>query len=102
MATATASSYSVVTLGEAAEEAAERGFGLGGPPNPEDGRRGRVALRRDLDIGSVGGEADYPAPQGAAGIGGDDELRPRSGGHRGAFRGRGGGAPVPLGGGGGG
>src|SRR5947207_534330 len=61
MATATASSYSVVTLGEAAQEAAERGFGLGGPPAPEDGRRGRVALRRDLDIGSFGlyREKDY-------------------------------------------
>ena len=47
MATATASSYSVITLGEAAEEAAERGFGLGAPA-PEDGRRGRVALRREL------------------------------------------------------
>jgi hypothetical protein len=81
MATATASSYSVVTLGEAAEEAAERGFGLGGPPAPEDGRRGRVALRRDLDIGSFGVNAYYQAQQGAPVIGEHDETGPGSSGH---------------------
>src|SRR3954447_18063262 len=81
MATATASSYSVITLGEAAEEAAERGFGLGGPPAPEDGRRGRVALRRDLEIGSFGVNAYYQAQQGAPVIGEHDELGPGSSGH---------------------
>src|SRR3982751_6373017 len=81
MATATASSYSVVTLGEAAEEAAERGFGLGGPPAPEDGRRGRVALRRDLGIGSFGVHAYYQAQQGAPVIGEHDELGPGASGH---------------------
>jgi len=81
MATATASSYSVITLGEAAEEAAERGFGLGGPPDPEDGRRGRVALRRDLEIRSFGVNAYYQAQQGAPVIGEHDELGPGSSGH---------------------
>ena len=81
MATATASSYSVITLGEAAEEAAERGFGLGGPPNPEDGRRGRVALRRELEIGSFGVNAFYQAQQGAPVIGEHDELGPGASGH---------------------
>src|SRR3954453_15930341 len=81
MATATASSYSVIMLGEAAEEAANRGFGLGGPPAPEDGRRGRVALRRDLDIGSFGVNAYYQAQQGAPVIGEHDETGPGSSGH---------------------
>lgn len=81
MATATASSYSVITLGDAAEEAAERGFGLGGPPNPEDGRRGRVALRRELEIGSFGVNAYYQAQQGAPVIGEHDEVGPGSSGH---------------------
>jgi hypothetical protein len=80
MATATASSYSVITLGEAAEEAAERGFGLGAPA-PEDGRRGRVALRRELEIGSFGVNAYYQAEQGAPVIGEHDELGPGASGH---------------------
>jgi hypothetical protein len=81
MATTTASSYAVITLGEAAEEAAERGFGLGGPPAPEDGRRGRVALRRELEIGSFGVNAYYQAEQGAPVIGEHDELGPGASGH---------------------
>ena len=80
MATTT-SSYSVITLGEAAEEAAERGFGLGGPPNPEDGRRGRVYVRRDLDINSFGVNAFYQAQSGAIVIGEHEENGPGASGH---------------------
>ncbi len=81
MATATASSYSVLTLGEAAEAAAERGFGLGGPPNPDDGRRGRVYIRRDLDINSFGVNAFYQAQSGAFVIGEHEEVGPGASGH---------------------
>jgi len=80
MATTT-TSYSVLTIGEAAEEAAERGFGLGGPPNPEDGRRGRVYIRRDLDINSFGVNAFYQAESGAIVIGEHEEVGPGASGH---------------------
>src|SRR5436305_6163397 len=76
MATATASSYSVITLGEAAEKAAARGFGLGGPPAPEDGRRGRVHVRRDFDINSFGVNAFYQAHSGAVVVGEHEETAP--------------------------
>ena len=81
MATATASSYSVITLGEAAEEAAESGFGLGGPPAPEDGRRGRVHIRRDFDINSFGVNAFYQAQSGAVVVGEHEETGPGASGH---------------------
>jgi hypothetical protein len=81
MATATASPYSVITLGEAGEEAAARGFGLGSTPSRDDGRRGRVPLRRDLEIGSFGVNAYYQAQQGGPVIGEHDELGPGSSGH---------------------
>ena len=80
MATTT-TSYSVITLGEAAEEAAARGFGLGGPPNPENGRRGRVYVRRDLDINSFGVNAFYQAESGAILVGEHDETGPGASGH---------------------
>ncbi len=80
MATATASSYSVITLGEAAEEAAERGFGLGAP-TPEEGRRGRVYIRRDLDINSFGVNAFYQAQSGAIVVGEHAEEGPGASGH---------------------
>jgi hypothetical protein len=81
MAATTTSSYSVITLGEAAEEAAARGFGLGGPPNPDDGRRGRVYIRRDLDITSFGVNAFYQAQSGAIVIGEHEEVGPGASGH---------------------
>jgi hypothetical protein len=80
MATATATSYSVITLGKAAEEAAERGFGLG-PANPEDGRRGRVYVRRDLDITSFGVNAFYQGESGKVVIGEHEERGPGASGH---------------------
>jgi hypothetical protein len=81
MATTTATPYSVITLGKAAEEAAERGFGLGGPPDPEQGRRGRVYVRRDFDIESFGVNAFYQAQSGTVVVGEHDELGPGSSGH---------------------
>jgi quercetin dioxygenase-like cupin family protein len=80
MATTTAS-YSVITLAEAGAEAAERGFGLGGPPDPEQGRRGRVYVRRDFDINSFGVNAYYQAQSGTFVVGEHDELGPGSSGH---------------------
>jgi tetratricopeptide (TPR) repeat protein len=80
MATATETSYSVLSLGDEAEAAAERGFGLG-PAGPEDGRRGRVHVRRDLDITSFGVNAFYQAETGAPVIGEHEENGPGASGH---------------------
>jgi hypothetical protein len=80
MATATASSYSVISLGEAAEAAAERGFGLG-PASPDDGRRGRVYVRRDFDITSFGVNAFYQGVSDAPVIGEHEERGPGASGH---------------------
>jgi len=80
MATATTSSYSTLTLRDEAEAAAERGFGLG-PPNAEDGRRGRVYIRRDLDINSFGVNAFYQAQSGATVVGEHEETGPGASGH---------------------
>jgi len=81
MATATTSSYGVLSLGEAAEEAAAGGFGLGGPPSPDEGRRGRVYVRRELDITSFGVNAFFQAESGAFVIGEHDEVGPAASGH---------------------
>jgi hypothetical protein len=81
MATTTTRTYGVLSLGEAAEEAAQQGFGLGGPPNPDDGRRGRVSIRRDLDINSFGVNAFYQAESGAKVIGEHEEAGPGASGH---------------------
>jgi tetratricopeptide (TPR) repeat protein len=80
MATTT-TSYSVLSLGEEGAAAADRGFGLDAPIDPETGRRGRVFLRRDLDIGSFGVNAYYQAIGGAFVIGEHDELGPGAGRH---------------------
>lgn len=80
MATATTASYSVLTLGAEAEAAAERGFGLG-PATPDDGRRGRVNVRRDLDITSFGVNAFYQGESGAPVIGEHEEKGPGASGH---------------------
>jgi quercetin dioxygenase-like cupin family protein len=79
MATAT-TTYSVLSLGEEAEKAAERGFGLG-PAGPNDGRRGRVYVRRDLDISSFGVNAFYQGVSGAPVIGEHEEVGPGASGH---------------------
>jgi len=81
MATTTTRTYGVLSLGEAAEEAAQQGFGLGGPPTPDDGRRGRVSIRRDLDINSFGVNAFYQASSGAFVIGEHAEDGPGASGH---------------------
>src|SRR5262245_34146692 len=78
---ATKTSYSVISLDKAGAAAADEGFGLGGPPDAETGRRGRVYVRRDLDIGSFGVNAFYQAMSGARVIGEHDELGPGSNGH---------------------
>jgi tetratricopeptide (TPR) repeat protein len=75
--TATKASYSVVSLAEAAPEAAEQGFGLG----IESGRRGRVYLRRDLGIGAFGVNAFHQEIAGEKVIGEHDELGPGANAH---------------------
>ena len=81
MASTTTRTYGVLSLGEKAEEAAEQGFGLGGPPAADDGRRGRVSIRRDLDINSFGVNAFFQAESGAVVIGEHAEDGPGSSGH---------------------
>ena len=73
--------FSVISLEEAAAAAAERGFGLEADPGPEDGRRGRVYVRRDLDIGSFGVNAFYQATSGAPVVAEHDECGPGASGH---------------------
>jgi hypothetical protein len=70
MATTT-SAYSVIPLGEAAHEAAERGFGLG---VEADAGRSRVYVRRDAGIGSFGVNAFFQAGKGGIVIGEHDEV----------------------------
>jgi mannose-6-phosphate isomerase-like protein (cupin superfamily) len=70
MATTT-SAYSLIPLGEAAQEAADRGFGLG---TEADAGRGRVYIRRDADINSFGVNAFFQAAKGGIVIGDHDEL----------------------------
>ena len=79
--TTTKTSYSVLSLDEAAAAAAERGFGLDPAPGPEAGRRGRVSVRRDLEIGSFGVNAFYQAKSGAPLVGEHDEVGPGASGH---------------------
>ena len=80
MATTT-TSYATVSLGEAGAAAAERGFGLDTTPDPDNGRRGRVYVRRDFDIGSFGVNAFYQGTSGANVVGEHDELGPGASGH---------------------
>jgi len=80
MATTTTRTYGVLSLGDEAEAAAERGFGLGAPPSPDEGRRGRVYIRRDLDINSFGVNAFYQASSGAFVIGEHEENGPAASG----------------------
>ena len=77
----TKTSYSVISLEEAGAEAAQRGFGLDTTPDPDTGRRGRVYVRRDLDIGSFGVNAFYQGMTGARVVGEHDELGPGASGH---------------------
>ena len=81
MATTTTTPLSVISLDEAGAAAAANGFGLGGPPDPDTGRRGRVYIRRDLGIESFGVNAFYQATNGAFVIGEHDELGPAGSGH---------------------
>ena len=79
--TTTTTPRSVISLEEAGAAAAANGFGLGGPPDPDAGHRGRVYLRRDLEIGSFGVNAFYQADSGAFVIGEHAEVGPASSGH---------------------
>lgn len=76
--TATKAPYSLITLDEAGPAAAERGFGLG--PDPA-GRRGSVALRRELGINAFGVNAFFQAEKGQTVIGEHDELGPGANSH---------------------
>jgi len=78
MATSTSS---VISLDEAGAAAAANGFGLGGPPDPDTGRRGRVYIRRDLGIESFGVNAFFQGTTGALVIGEHDELGPAGSNH---------------------
>ena len=80
MATTT-TPYSVIALDEAGAAAAANGFGIGGPPDPDIGRRGRVYIRRDAGIESFGANAFYQGESGAFVIGEHDELGPAGSGH---------------------
>jgi hypothetical protein len=71
----------VISLDEAGAAAAANGFGLGGPPDPDTGRRGRVYIRRDLGIESFGVNAFYQGTTGALVIGEHDELGPAGSNH---------------------
>ena len=77
---ATKISYSVIALGQAGAEAAERGFGLGNDPAAESGR-GRVSVRRDFDIGSFGVNAFFQAASGGIVISEHDEIGPGANRH---------------------
>jgi tetratricopeptide (TPR) repeat protein len=77
----TSTSYSVLSLAEAGAAAADGGFGLDTAIDPDTGRRGRVFVRRDLDIGSFGVNAYYQAISGAFVIGEHDELGPGASAH---------------------
>lgn len=79
--TTTTTPLSVISLEEAGEAAAANGFGLGGPPDPDVGRRGRVYIRRDLGIESFGVNAFYQGTSGAFVVGEHDELGPAGSGH---------------------
>ena len=82
MATATTTTpFTVISLEEAGAAAAANGFGMGGPPDPDTGRRGRVYIRRDAGIESFGVNAFYQADGGAFVIGEHDELGPAGSGH---------------------
>ncbi|HSC51249.1 MAG TPA: hypothetical protein VLD16_13375 [Gaiellaceae bacterium] len=78
---ATTTSHSVISLADAGPAAAANGFGLGGPSDPDSGRRGRVYVRRELGIESFGVNAFYQATSGAFVIGEHDELGPTGSGH---------------------
>jgi quercetin dioxygenase-like cupin family protein len=80
MATTT-TSYSVLSLDEAGAAAAGGGFGLDSPVDPDTGRRGRVFVRRDLDIGSFGANAFYQGTAGAFVISEHAEVGPAASGH---------------------
>ena len=77
----TKTSYSVLSLDEAAAAAAQRGFGLVADPSPEDGRRGNVPVRRNFEISSFGVNAFSQAITGAPVIGEHDETGPGASGH---------------------
>lgn len=80
MATTT-TPLSVLPLDEAGAAAAANGFGLGGPPDPDVGSRGRVYVRRDLGIESFGVNAFYQGTAGALVIGEHAEVGPPASGH---------------------
>ena len=78
---ATSTAYSVTSLRGAAAAAAEQGFGLTNAPDPDQGVRGYVPVRREFGISSFGVNAYYQATSGAIVIGEHDELGPGANGH---------------------
>src|SRR3954447_14751797 len=79
--TTTTTSYAAIPLQEAALAAAEQGFGITTTPAPGEGTRGRVYVRRDLDVQSFGVNAFFQAANGAVVIGEHTELGPGASGH---------------------
>ena len=70
-----------ISLGEAAQAAAARGFGLDAQPDADTGIRGRVYVRRDFGIESFGVNAFYQANAGAIVVQEHDEIGPGASRH---------------------
>ena len=70
-----------ISLNEAAQAAAARGFGLETQPDADTGIRGRVYIRRDFGIESFGVNAFYQANTGAIVVQEHDEAGPGASRH---------------------
>lgn len=80
MATTT-STYSVLSLGDAAREAGPGPGAILNPPDPALGARGRVRLRKELGLNAFGGSAVWVEKAGANVVFPHDELGPGAAGH---------------------
>src|SRR5215831_7689238 len=70
-----------ISLPEAAQAAAARGFGIETQPDADTGVRGRVYVRRDFGIESFGVNAFYQANTGAIVVQEHDEAGPGASRH---------------------
>lgn len=80
MATTT-STYSVLSLEDAAREAGPGPGAILNPPDPALGARGRVRLRTTLGLNAFGGSAIWVEKAGANVVFAHDELGPGAAGH---------------------
>ena len=80
MATTT-STYTVLSLEDAAREAGPGPAAILNPPDPALGTRGRVRLRTALDLNAFGGSAIWVEKAGANVVFPHDELGPGAAGH---------------------